>query len=90
MCQPTEMSSETLLSSFERFGEIEEGPWGFDIGIGKSGGFAYLLYKNEESAKAALAEKVKFVDGFQLVCKMVSRERGKSYRNPMEVLPVKP
>ena len=44
----------------------------------------------KESAKAALTEKVKFVDGFRLVCKMVSREREKSNRNPKGVLPVKP
>lgn len=83
---PTEMSSETLLSYFEKYGEIEEGPWGFDMGTGKSRGFAYLLYKNEENAKAALAERVKFVDGFRLVCKTVLREREKtqkSNRNPV-------
>ncbi|XP_027172251.1 UBP1-associated protein 2C-like [Coffea eugenioides] len=83
---PAEMSSETLLSFFEQYGEIEEGPWGFDMGTGKSRGFAYLLYKNEESAKAALAERVKFVDGFRLVCKMVLREREKSNRNPTDIV----
>ncbi|XP_027181819.1 putative disease resistance protein RGA3 [Coffea eugenioides] len=41
-----------------KIGEIEEGPWGFDMGTRKSRGFAYLLYKNEESAKAALVEKL--------------------------------
>ena len=60
------------------------------MGTGKSRGFVYLLYDNEESAKAAFAEKVKFLDSFRLVCKMVSREREKSNRNPMGVLPVKP
>lgn len=53
---PMEMNSDTSLDFFEKNGEIEEGPWGFDMGTGKSRGFAYLLYKNEESAKAALAE----------------------------------
>ncbi|KAL3508745.1 hypothetical protein ACH5RR_028146 [Cinchona calisaya] len=75
---PTEMSSETLLDFFEKYGEIEEGPRGFDMGTGKSRGFAYFVYKNEESAKAALAEKVKNVDGVKLVCKMVVKEREKN------------
>ena len=63
MYQPTEMSFETLLNYFERYGEIEEG-----LGVW------YGDREIKESAKAALTEKVKFVDSFRLVCKMVSRE----------------
>lgn len=63
---PFDISSERLLSHFLTFGEIEEGPLGFDKGSGKSRGFAFFVYKTEEGARASLAEPVKTIDGHQV------------------------
>ncbi|KAL9236455.1 hypothetical protein vseg_011126 [Gypsophila vaccaria] len=66
------VTGERLLSVFSGFGEIEEGPLGFDKATGKSKGFALFVYKTAEAAQAALAEPLKMVDGRQLVCKLAS------------------
>ena len=67
---PFEISSERLLGFFSMFGEIEEGPLGFDKSTGKSKGFAFLIYKSEDGAKAAIADPMKNIDGHQVVCKL--------------------
>lgn len=67
---PVEMASERLLGHFSGYGEIEEGPLGFDKQTGKSKGFAFFVYKTEEGARASLVDPVKNVDGHQLACKM--------------------
>uniref|UniRef100_A0A2P2JU60 Uncharacterized protein MANES_16G038000 n=1 Tax=Rhizophora mucronata TaxID=61149 RepID=A0A2P2JU60_RHIMU len=68
---PFEITSERLLSSFLVFGEIEEGPLGFDkAGPGKTKGFAFFIYKTEEGARAAIAEPLKVIDGHQVLCKL--------------------
>ncbi|XP_074311132.1 UBP1-associated protein 2C-like [Silene latifolia] len=75
---PQEMGAERLLSVFSSFGEIEEGPLGFDKATGKSKGFALFVYKTVEAAQAALIEPMKVVDGRQLVCKLASEgKKGK-------------
>ncbi|KAK9674163.1 hypothetical protein RND81_12G215400 [Saponaria officinalis] len=75
---PQEMSAERLLSVFSSFGEIEEGPLGFDKATGKSKGFALFVYKTPEAAQAALVEQLKMVDGRQLLCKLASEgKKGK-------------
>ncbi|KAM0842014.1 hypothetical protein ACQ4PT_058636 [Festuca glaucescens] len=52
-----------LYEYFSQFGEIEEGPLGFDKSTGKAKGFALFVYKSEESARRALEEPMKFFDG---------------------------
>ncbi|KAF7803341.1 UBP1-associated protein 2C-like [Senna tora] len=75
---PFDISSERLLSYFLAFGEIEEGPLGFDKGNGKSKGFAFFVYKTEEGARASLVEPVKTIDGHQVVCKLaMDNKKGK-------------
>ncbi|BBH00970.1 RNA-binding family protein with RRM/RBD/RNP motifs [Prunus dulcis] len=54
---PFDISSERLLSTFSAYGEIEEGPLGFDKATGKSKG-------------AALVEPIKNIDGHQVACKL--------------------
>ncbi|KAK1378628.1 UBP1-associated protein 2C [Heracleum sosnowskyi] len=66
---PFEISSERLLGVFEGFGEIEEGPLGFDKQSGKAKGFAFFVYKTEEGARSSLVEPMKMIDGFQVNCK---------------------
>ncbi|XP_027345668.1 UBP1-associated protein 2C-like isoform X2 [Abrus precatorius] len=67
---PFEISSETLLSEFMKFGEIEEGPLGFDKSSGKTRGFAFFVYKTEEGARASLVEPSKTIEGHQVICKL--------------------
>ena len=67
---PFDISSERLLSQFMMYGEIEEGPLGFDKATGKSKGFAFFVYKTEEGARAALVDPIKNIDGHQVACKL--------------------
>lgn len=69
---PFEISSERLLAHFSMYGEIEEGPLGFDKQTGKAKGFAFFVYKTEEGAKASLVDPMKTIDGHQLVCKLAT------------------
>lgn len=73
------MSPDKLLSHFSSYGEIEEGPLGFDRFTGKSKGFALFVYKTVEGAQGALANPVKTIDGRQLNCKLanVDGKKGK-------------
>lgn len=67
---PFEVSSEKLLSEFLKYGEIEEGPLGFDKTSGKARGFAFFVYKTEEGARASLVEPLKIIEGHQVICKL--------------------
>ncbi|KAI4388270.1 hypothetical protein MLD38_000612 [Melastoma candidum] len=67
---PSDISSDKLLSHFSFYGEIEEGPLGFDKQTGKSRGFALFVYKAAEGAQAALIEPIKNIDGKQMSCKL--------------------
>nr|GMD43089.1 UBP1-associated protein 2A-like [Ipomoea batatas] len=60
---------ENLRAFFSKFGEIEEGPSGFDPVTLKPRGFAIFLYKTAEGAKKALEEPFRVLDGCQLYCK---------------------
>jgi heterogeneous nuclear ribonucleoprotein A1/A3 len=75
---PAEMPSDRLLSHFAAYGEIEEGPLGFDKQTGKFRGFALFVYKTAEGAQASLVDSVKVIDGHQLVCKLaIEGKKGK-------------
>jgi heterogeneous nuclear ribonucleoprotein A1/A3 len=52
-----------LYEYFAQFGEIEEGPLGFDKNTGRPKGFALFVYKSVESARRALEEPIKNFDG---------------------------
>lgn len=52
-----------LYEYFAQFGEIEEGPLGFDKNTGKPKGFALFVYKSVDSARRALEEPMKNFDG---------------------------
>ncbi|KAK9268070.1 hypothetical protein L1049_010509 [Liquidambar formosana] len=76
---PVDLSSERLLGHFAAYGEIEEGPLGFDKQTGKSRGFAFFVYKTEEGAMASLVDPMKNIDGHQVVCKLaVDNKKGKT------------
>ncbi|XXG61302.1 hypothetical protein AAC387_Pa04g2996 [Persea americana] len=63
-----EIPAAKLVSFFSKYGEIEEGPLGFDRQTGKSKGFALFIYKTVEGARKALEEPNKILDGHQLYC----------------------
>ncbi|GFY94160.1 RNA recognition motif (RRM)-containing protein [Actinidia rufa] len=74
---PTDVDREKLRSFFEKFGEIESGPIGFDMYTGKSRGFALFVYKSEESVRKVLQEPYKVFEGQQLHCKKAAEGKGK-------------
>uniref|UniRef100_A0A7N0SXX9 RRM domain-containing protein n=1 Tax=Kalanchoe fedtschenkoi TaxID=63787 RepID=A0A7N0SXX9_KALFE len=67
---PFDMPADRLLNHFQGYGDVEEGPLGFDKQTGKSRGFALFVYKTPEGAQAALVEPTKVIDGRQLLCKL--------------------
>ncbi|KQK08713.1 UBP1-associated protein 2C [Brachypodium distachyon] len=75
---PADMSSERLLAHFASYGEIEEGPLGFDKQTGKFRGFALFVYKTPDGAQASLVDSIKTIEGHQLVCKLaIEGKKGK-------------
>lgn len=75
---PSDMAAERLLAHFSSYGEIEEGPLGFDKATGKFKGYALFVYKNAEAARASLVDPIKNIDGQQLNCKLANDgKRGK-------------
>ncbi|KMT11496.1 hypothetical protein BVRB_5g108190 [Beta vulgaris subsp. vulgaris] len=82
---PYEISAERLLDFFAAFGEIEEGPLGFDRQGGKARGFAFFVYKTEEGARMSLMEPMKMIDGHQVMCKLAGD--GKKGKTVNPVLP---
>ncbi|GLJ26368.1 hypothetical protein SUGI_0508030 [Cryptomeria japonica] len=79
---PTDMPSERLLSIFSEYGEIEEGPLGFDKQPGKSRSFALFIFKSPEGAKLALEEPVKIVDGNRMICKLAVEGQQQQQQRP--------
>ncbi|KAJ3697047.1 hypothetical protein LUZ61_000752 [Rhynchospora tenuis] len=66
-----------LRALFEKFGEIELGPIGFDLQTGKSRGFALFVYKTVEGAKKALEEPYKMFGGRLLHCELATSSNNK-------------
>ncbi|XP_023524648.1 UBP1-associated protein 2C-like [Cucurbita pepo subsp. pepo] len=66
---PIDMAADKLLAHFVLYGEIEEGPLGFDKQTGKCRGYALFVYKKAEGAQAALVDPIKTIEGRQVSCK---------------------
>ncbi|KAM7523697.1 hypothetical protein LguiA_013599 [Lonicera macranthoides] len=75
--------SNKLRAFFEKFGEIETGPIGFDIQSGKSRGFALFVYKTVDGAKKVVEEPYKMFDGHQLHCQFASQGKNKVSAGPV-------
>nr|GEV58331.1 hypothetical protein [Tanacetum cinerariifolium] len=76
---PWEVGIERLLECFSAFGEIEEGPLGFEKQSGRAKGFAFFVYKSEEGARKAVVDSVMSIDGYQVMCKMaVDAKKGRA------------
>ena len=69
---PASSTYENLKTLFSQFGEIEDGPIGFDKVTQKSRGYGLILYKSEESAKRALEATGMKIDGQDLFCKIAT------------------
>ncbi|GJP33732.1 hypothetical protein CLOM_g18252 [Closterium sp. NIES-68] len=67
-----ETSSETLLASFQEYGEIEEGAVITDRTTGRSRGFGFVTFKSSESAYRALREPTKMIDGRAAMCNLAA------------------
>ncbi|KAH7293134.1 hypothetical protein KP509_28G013300 [Ceratopteris richardii] len=65
-----ETSSEALRDAFKVHGEIEEGAVIVDKNTGKSRGYGFITYKHMDSARKALAEPSKIIDGRIAVCNL--------------------
>eukprot|EP00250_Pteridium_aquilinum_P026782 c33584_g1_i1 orf=128-1231(+) len=74
---PKSTQGGALLEFFSQYGEIEEGPLGFDRETGKCRGFALFIYKSSESARRCLEEPVKKFGGHQVQCKMAEGNKVK-------------
>ncbi|KAF8396280.1 hypothetical protein HHK36_017895 [Tetracentron sinense] len=57
-----------LRAFFANFGEIDEGPLGYDQVTGKFKGFAIFVYRTTDGCKKALEEPIKMFQGCQLQC----------------------
>eukprot|EP00252_Welwitschia_mirabilis_P014181 TRINITY_DN31239_c0_g1_i1.p1 TRINITY_DN31239_c0_g1~~TRINITY_DN31239_c0_g1_i1.p1 ORF type:complete len:349 (-),score=16.20 TRINITY_DN31239_c0_g1_i1:186-1154(-) len=64
-----DLSAESLRQFFSKFGELEEGPLGFDKETGRSKGYALFVYRTVEGAKKALEDPNKVIDGHSVYCK---------------------
>ncbi|KAK1293809.1 Heterogeneous nuclear ribonucleoprotein 1 [Acorus calamus] len=63
-----DLDPQKLLQFFAKYGEIEEGPLGMDKQTGRPKGFALFVYRSVESARKALEEPHKSLDGTILHC----------------------
>lgn len=72
---PADVSADKLLKHFVKYGEIEEGPLGFDKQSGKSKGYALFIYKTAEGARKALEEPNKTIDGHAMNCKRATENK---------------
>lgn len=77
-----QVSAEKLRGFFAKFGEIEEGPLGFDKVTGKFRGFALIIYKTAEGIKKALEEPLKVFEGCKLQCSRAVEGRSTAKANP--------
>ncbi|PSS05854.1 UBP1-associated protein like [Actinidia chinensis var. chinensis] len=82
---PYDMPADRLLAHFLAYGEIEEGPLGFDKATGKLRGYALFVYKTAEAAKASLVDPIKTIDGHQMNCKLAND--GKKGKTEMGAAP---
>ncbi|XP_002960828.2 UBP1-associated protein 2C [Selaginella moellendorffii] len=69
---PVGTSADKVLAIFSQFGEIAEGPLGFDRSTGASKGFALIIYRTSEGARKALLDPFKTIDGHQVHCKLAA------------------
>lgn len=71
------MDSGRLRAFFERFGEIEMGPLGFDTSTGKSRGFALFIYRSQDGFRKCLEEPNKMFEGCKLHCQKAADGKNK-------------
>ncbi|RHY42361.1 hypothetical protein DYB30_002616 [Aphanomyces astaci] len=65
-------STESVTAEFAKYGDLEEVTIAKDRTTGKSKGFAFITYRHMGSAKRALAQPQKFIDGRATHCNLAS------------------
>lgn len=56
------MEAGPLVRLFSQYGEIEEGPKGFNKNMGRSSGHVIFIFKMVEAANRTLEEPIKLTD----------------------------
>ncbi|MCO5614768.1 hypothetical protein L7F22_069052 [Adiantum nelumboides] len=74
---PKNMQKSTLKTFFSQYGEIEEGPLGFDKKTGKCKGYSLIVYKSHDSVRKCLQEPSKTIDGHKVQCKLADTQKNK-------------
>ncbi|KAI3971832.1 hypothetical protein MKW92_034914 [Papaver armeniacum] len=67
-----EITAEKLYKFFSKYGEIEEGPFGFDKYTGEPKGYALFIYKTVDGVRKALEQPVKDFNGHPLYCEIAT------------------
>ncbi|RZC64680.1 hypothetical protein C5167_008363 [Papaver somniferum] len=67
-----EITAEKLYKFFSKYGEIEEGPFGFDKHTGEPKGYALFIYETVDGVRKALEEPVKNFNGHPLYCEIAT------------------
>ncbi|KAH7427393.1 hypothetical protein KP509_10G042100 [Ceratopteris richardii] len=74
---PKNIEKDTLRSFFAQYGEISEGPLGFDSKTGKCKGYTLIVYKSHESVRKCLQDPIKTIDGHKVQCKLADSQKVK-------------
>ena len=68
---PVGMEAGPLVTFFSQYGQIQEGPLGFDKQSGRSKGSALFIFEKVEAAQRAVEEPLKTINnGHQIYCKI--------------------
>ncbi|WOK96272.1 hypothetical protein Cni_G04979 [Canna indica] len=74
----SDVDGSRLLAFFSQYGEVEEGPIGFDRHTGKPKGYALFVYKTVDGAVRALEEPSKNFEGHLLYCQRATDNKSKT------------
>ncbi|KAI3461185.1 hypothetical protein Pfo_017848 [Paulownia fortunei] len=67
-----EANAETIVSIFEKYGEIEDCKVVRDKNSGKSKGYGFILFKHRDGARRALKQPQKMIEGRMTSCQLAS------------------
>ncbi|KAH7314452.1 hypothetical protein KP509_21G003400 [Ceratopteris richardii] len=81
---PKNIEKDTLREIFSKYGEIEEGPLGFDKKTGKCKGYTLIVYKSLDSVKKCLQEPIKTIEGHKVQCKIAESKKDKEEAMKLE------
>ncbi|CAK4120689.1 unnamed protein product [Aphanomyces euteiches] len=68
--------TDTVTAEFKKYGDLDEVTIAKDRQTGKSKGFAFIVFRHQASAKRALAQPQKVIDGRTIHCNLASQKQG--------------